>query len=622
MSTIRDRAAAIRQRYPRASRWALRVFAALAALYVLFVVVVNAVLASHVIERSINESTHDVEMHWGRAFMLWPGRVHVNDFVLRVDDANVQALLTIEHADTWLELLPLVHKRVVLHRPSAEGCRYWMRHRVAAITDENRAEVAAYPPIPGAEPPLFDPVRSAAPAPPSDQLWHIVITEGEAVGDEIWIQELRYRGAFHGHGGFDFWPLVAFSLYPTRGTLLPGQLELGEHTVSSDFALDLQLQLIAFEVPKVLGIEPLRGLTAHAAVSAHMPNGEFLRLYRGRDFPKVDFERAELRAELEFRDRHFTESSDLLATFRVLRVSTELGRAEGPLQVVAKGKPEGHLELGADSSGLALHVAKPRMDLRLERSSVRADVRAELDASLSVGAASARGELVMPALDWIDHLTANAWRARGSARAELQANRDAQGIVTGSMQATFAESRVEHEGLGAAFVGSSRATVRGGQTLVFSQLSLDLPVLTLREGATMRSSSLRATFHGATLAVDPFKLQAPAEIEVGDSGLLAVPLEARGGLAAFASKWLRGGPANLRGKMALEPSRYAVDVDRGRIGLVEIHGFLQKVGAGPFGAFALSTSGVSAGVGINAGGATLHPLVGESWVHEQRAKTR
>lgn len=615
---------------PRAARWALRAGAALLALYLSFVLVANIVLATHVIEKQVNAGTKDVEMHWGRAWTLWPGRMHVDDFVLRVDDANVQALLTIDHAVTGIDLLPLLRKRVNLHEPVAEGCRFWMRHRVTAIGDDNRVQVAAFPPIPGADPPLFDPVRLAQPAPPPDALWQIDIDGGEVYGDELWLQEFRYRGAFRGAGGFYFWPLVELTVRPITGSLLPGLFTIGEYEVSRDLAVDVQLSMARFEVPEVLGLDPVRGLDAHAVITAHAEDGKFLAMYRPLGLPSIDFERANVRAELDFHQRHFTEHTDATVTFQHVGVKQASIEIDGPLQVSAKGRGQGHVEVGADTAALDVRIsslpATRKTPWRLERASIRGDVFAEIDKPLEVTLGAARAVAIVPSLDWLTQLSGGDLHASGRLQSQLVATRDTKGQLTGSLDTTFEDTQLSAKSLAAAFGGTLKTSFvssKDAKKTSFSNVALDLPIFTLRAGAISRTTWVRAKLTSATLSLEPTPtLQGEGDLETGDSSLFAVPIEDVGGVAAFAAKWLRGGQANLRGKLKVGGGGYAFDLDRGRVGQVEVLGFIQKVGAGPFGAFAVSTAGLSAGIRIDAGGVSVSPFAGAAWVHEQRTKAR
>lgn len=633
MSTRSPRVAAFRKflaDHPRAARWSKIAVLVLLGLYALFVVAANVFLATHLIEKEINAGTKDIEMHWGRSWTIWPGRVHVNDFSLRVNDGNVQALLTIDHATTGIDLLPLIRKKVQLRGPVAEGARFWMRHRVTAITDENRAQVAAYPPIPGAEPPLFDPEQLAKPPPPPEELWQVRLEDGEAFGDEIWVQEFRYRGAFHGTGGFYLWPLVEFTLFPTQGSLLPGLFEIGEHQVSKDLSVDLQASLARFEVPKVLGLDPLRGLDAHLVIAASMENGKFTELYRPLGVPAIAFTGGKLRAEADFRDKRFTERTDVTLTLQNAKLREKAVVVEGPLQATVKGRPAGHLELGADTSALTVQFpslsATAKTPWRIERTSVRADLFAEIDKPVNLSLGGIRGSVIVPSLDWVAQLSAGKLHASGKVQSQVNATRDPKGNLSGSIDTTIDETQITGQDLAMAFAGTLKTSFSStpqAQTTTFSNLALDLPIFTLRGSRSSKTTWVKSKLKTATLATEPaFTLRGEGDLEAGDSSLFAVPVENEGGVAAFAAKWLKGGQANLRGNFLVGAGSYHANLERGRVGQIEVTGFLKKVGSGPFGAFAVSTSGLSAGIRIDAGGVSVSPLAGEAWVQEQRAKAK
>lgn len=608
-------------------RWLTRGGIAAVGLWLFYVIVANITLATHVIEREINAGTEDVEIHFGRAWTLWPGRVRVNDFSLRVNDGNIQALLTIESAQTQLDLLPLLRKRVNLRNPVAHGAVFWMRNRVTAITAANKGQVEAFAPIPKAEPPLFDPVKLAKPPPPPDELWKIDLENGEAFGTELWIQEFRYRGAFHGTGGFYLWPLVEFTLRPTAGSLAPGLLTIAEQEVSRDVAVDTQLTLARFEVPKVMGLDPLRGLDAHALITMSMPNAKFLELYEPLGVPALAFDEGALRADLDFHQKHFTEATDLSLVFKHIEVRDSV-IVGGPLQLGAKGKPKGHLDVSADSLGLTVQIPSAKITgknaWRIEKVSARGDAFLELDAAPSVTPEALRGTLEIPSLAF---LSSASLHASGKLSTLVEAARNAKGAFAGSLDTTIDETQLSAKDLATAFAGTFKTSFAtppqaefpfDGTT--FSNVALDLPIVTLRAGSRSQTTWLKARLPAVTMQNTTFR--GKVTLDVGNSALFAVPVAAQGAVEAFAAKWLRGGTANLQGAFVVGPDLYDFTLERGRVGSVDATGFFKRVNARPFGALLVSTSGIGAGIRIDAGGVSVSPLAGASWLQEQRAKAR
>ncbi|HXK16227.1 MAG TPA: hypothetical protein VNG33_00385, partial [Polyangiaceae bacterium] len=75
-----------------------RVVAVLVGLQLLYLVAANAVLRSSVIKRRV-DAADGMHLEYASASSTWLGRVHVSGFSLRVEDYNVQFLLTIERAE-------------------------------------------------------------------------------------------------------------------------------------------------------------------------------------------------------------------------------------------------------------------------------------------------------------------------------------------------------------------------------------------------------------------------------------------------------------------------------------------------------------------------------------------
>ncbi|RYE75023.1 MAG: hypothetical protein EOO74_10685, partial [Myxococcales bacterium] len=287
-------------RFPWPIRVIVWILVALVGWEVVYVVTANVVLATHIVDRLVNANAPDVEMHVHSGWTIWPGRVHVKDVTILVNDTDLQAMLVVEEATANVTITSLIDKKLEIHGAQATGLKFWMRHRVSEITDDIRERVAAFAPIPGMEPPVFDPVKRAQPKPPKEKMWRFEIHDGAATGNEFWIQEFRYRGMLGGTGGFYFWPLAEMTLYPIQGFAAGGEVTVGDTLITKQLAVQVEATIGRFVMPDQKHVEQLRGLDGRGTISAVLEDGDIMKAYEPSGLPKTFLTDSRFDAELEF----------------------------------------------------------------------------------------------------------------------------------------------------------------------------------------------------------------------------------------------------------------------------------------------------------------------------------
>src|SRR6478752_311491 len=178
-----------------------RVVAVLFCLELAYVAIGNLLLRTQAIQDAVG-GAEGFHLEFSRAYTLFPGRAHVRDISLRIEDYNVQFEVAIAEADVEIALSELPFKKFHITRLDASGTRFRMRHKLITIGDDAE-RVAAYPKIKGfADPPYYVGVR-----PPSvgdneakHDLWKIRIEHVQAAVSELWVMEYRYRGAGRARG--------------------------------------------------------------------------------------------------------------------------------------------------------------------------------------------------------------------------------------------------------------------------------------------------------------------------------------------------------------------------------------------------------------------------------------
>ena len=621
------------RRYPRLTRWGKRLLIAVLAWEVIYVVSANIVLATHVVDKLVNASTDDVEMHVGSGWTLLPGYVHVRDVSIRVNDTDLQALLYVEEATANVSILWLIDKKLLVYSANATGLRYYMRTRVEAINDENRATVAAYPPIPGVEPPVIDPVRHAAPKPPKEKFFRYEVHDGVGEGNEFWLNEFHFRGTFRGTGGFFFWPLSEVTVYPIAGGADHGTVAIADEQISEDVSAHLEATVGKFVMPDQKGIQQLRGLDAHATLMMSIPNDKFLKTYIADGMPHATLRDGRLVANLDFHEKHFSEHSAVLFTAKSAGVREPFGVVEGPVQLTGVAHEHGSIEAGFDTLGMSVHVPSLKSTAsspwKLERTSVRTDLHVQIDDPLGLSIAAMQGQFVIPDLDWVTQASGGKLHAKGKLVSELKVKRDLKNVVTGTVETKIDDVQLTAETLAIGVVGKMTTSFASqfktpeaaATTTSLAQVDLDLPQFTLRSGSRSRTTWLKATLPSAQVKGKPTPgIQSKGIIQLGDSAVLVVPVDDQAGpFAALAAKWLMKGGAKLQTAFKVDGGNIDFTLDKSQVGLVTVEGFLKTVSDQQQGAFWISAEGLSTGLKLQGATPTVVPLASETWLQEQRA---
>jgi hypothetical protein len=256
----------------------VRVVAVLLALELLYLVVANAVLRSSLIKRAV-EAAHGMHLEYTSASSMWPGHVRVSGLSLRIEDYNVQFLLTIERAELDVALDELLHKRLHGYHVRGEAVRCLMRHKVHEVAGQ-AARLAAFPRIAGfSDPPLY---RGPEPLPiPDDQydLWQVQLEDVVAHGKELWFLEYRFEGDAEARGGFLIRPARLVQVGPARLELRSGTLSVGQDSVARVVKGSLDLSLPHLDVPKTQGLAVFRQISTRLRLELQQGRLEFLKVY-------------------------------------------------------------------------------------------------------------------------------------------------------------------------------------------------------------------------------------------------------------------------------------------------------------------------------------------------------
>jgi hypothetical protein len=265
---------------PRIARVAGIALVALVALELLYLLAGNLALSTGLVRRAISGNPDAMLVTHGRAYTLLPGRVHVSDFSMRMQDQNIQFHLTVTHVRVDIDLLALFRKTFRGDHVRCEGVSFRFVHRVRdAVGIE--ARLAAYPPIPGFARPALFPV----PPPPQatqeeiDALWTVRLDDVRVDLRELWFLEQRWEGTGHATGRFELSPMRRLRVGPAELVLDGGELRAGPHVVSKDLRLRLGATVESFDVQSLEGMQVFRPISATVQLEAKDFSPALLALY-------------------------------------------------------------------------------------------------------------------------------------------------------------------------------------------------------------------------------------------------------------------------------------------------------------------------------------------------------
>jgi hypothetical protein len=265
-------------------RWVLKVARggaiALIALEFLYLLAGNLALSTGLVRRAVSGNPDAMLVTHGRAYTIFPGRVHVSDFAMRMQDRNIQFHLTIGHVRVDIHLLALLRKTFHGDHVRCEGVSFRFVHRVRDAVGME-ARLAAYPPIPG----LARPALLLVPPPPAarqeeiDSLWTVRLDDVDGRLRELWFLEHRWEGNGRVTGRFELSPMRRLRVGPAELILDGGGLRAGPHVVSNDLRLRMGASVESFDVQALDGMQVFRPISATVHLEAKDFSPALLALY-------------------------------------------------------------------------------------------------------------------------------------------------------------------------------------------------------------------------------------------------------------------------------------------------------------------------------------------------------
>lgn len=602
----------------------------LGALYATYLLVANALLGFHWLDRIVTTADGTVEMHIGRGWSVWPGRVHLRDFALRLDGEDQQVRVSVARATTSLSLWRLLRREIRLDHVRADDVSFRLRMRVEAITADNAERVAAYPDIPGA---LGPPTRAAAPniePEPVDKRWHVDLRDVDVLAREVWIQEYRLEGLVHAHGGFALWPGKSLVVAETSTTVAPALVHVGERTLTRDFTLERSRTHIAeVALDSATAATVLEHLQAAAEGRATLDDASFLDVYAAHGVPRVRASPTDSSFDLRFAAGRFLRGSKALVNVPEGSATATGLSVRGALVVRVDVENDGDLGFGLDASQLALTIASlpstQKAPWTLHELSLRQQLHVAVGDPVEAGLGAYQGELRTPTLGWFEDVSELGVKTRGNLHASAKLTRGGDGRIRGPWHAELHDAHVSSDSLTFRGEGSARGELltekNPAQGVRLSATRAELPQVSMQaRGAEPRASWVRIDVPSASWASEPqSQIRLNAALAAANSGPVAAYVNSAAGevLGPIAARFVQKPGLRADLSVATLESNVTVRMPRARLGDVDVVCKLSKQAERTRLHCALSQGTLSMGVRIEGGVPMVLPNVGPEWLAAQ-----
>lgn len=234
--------------------WLKAAGAAVLGVYVLYVLIANALLLLGGLAWLAPHFTRDVHFATGKSYSLVPGVIELRDFKMTVRDSNVHLVVSIPRGETTVLLWRLASKKFVASRVRGQHVTVWLRPSSSAFP---RAAGTLQPPITPPRKPSGEPAKP-------EMLWGVRLGDVDIQTDDVWIEQLRVRGSTRIQGAFDFQPLRHLAIDHTRARSGHARLTLGKRTLAPDLRLAARVDLARQDLRSGASLLPKLDLALYA----------------------------------------------------------------------------------------------------------------------------------------------------------------------------------------------------------------------------------------------------------------------------------------------------------------------------------------------------------------------
>lgn len=232
------------------------VLIAVGALVALYLVGANVFLRTGGVQK-IFASVYGVEVDVGRAWTVWPGRIHVRDLRVAVQDSNVQMSFDFPRVSVQLSLPDLIFRKTFHARSvRGEGLAFRFRHRISPAA-AGLPSTHALPEFPEFQNEFLETVKKHGGKP-----WAIHFEDVDVGVSELWIQQFQYFGRGRARGAFRLEPGKWLWVRPASLELEPGPLTAGPHRIARALSGRIECTVHPHDVNRPQGREVFRLMNA------------------------------------------------------------------------------------------------------------------------------------------------------------------------------------------------------------------------------------------------------------------------------------------------------------------------------------------------------------------------
>jgi hypothetical protein len=247
---------------------------AILSIPILWAIGANIFLSTSLFETIVDQEPEVVDVHFVRAWSLWPGRAHAEHLRIRGKDSNVEWVLELDEVDFDVAVVPLFKQQFHVTRARGSGISFRGRRRVESplARPEYLAEL---PPIPGFPAMEFRPSRPPGKDVWSDADWHLwTIHLEDVVAEhvrEVWVDQGRFRGDARIAGGFYLKPIRHVVVGPIETEIRRGGAELSSKAALEDLAGSFGGMIETFDPRMVHGSDIVHHVDLHTDLRARVP---------------------------------------------------------------------------------------------------------------------------------------------------------------------------------------------------------------------------------------------------------------------------------------------------------------------------------------------------------------
>jgi hypothetical protein len=594
---------------------------ALALLFLLQAALVNALLLSGGLARLLTSATGTLRIDTGRSFSLWPGIVQLRQVHLEVLDSNVHLWLDIPRGRAHILLHELFSKRFAARNVTGEHFILRLRPKFEQLTERRRAAL----------PPISEPQAKAGGGKPSYQ-WPVRIENTDALYDELWVSELRYRGAARVRGGFELVPQQSVTIDPSDVELSGGGLTYGPEQRALELgSARVHAQLQQTEVEQ-LPQQWRDRIAVHVDLAGEVVDLAFIENL-APELNGLSGGSGELRLRAGAERGRWGDDFELSYSSR--EVAYAHGRWRGSSALALRAGPDAqrpHVAGAREALPASLHIEGLRLEARGERVArlARLQVDAELGGSFPIAPPRAleldvRG-LSLDQLELLpERLRLPHFRPRSaellSARAELAWR---EGAANGKAEARFEDASFA--------IGdwslrqSGKLTLQGvrwepGSPLRISAATADLDSVNILHPGRDEIRSWRVSAALENVRFAPLTRRWTADFLLsGDDAKPVLALLGVHGLPPGASDFLAMPGLKVRGSLDLAPKRQELSVDRAESKTIDVKGRLLRLGEQNRAAFLFKAAPLSLGVEVQPDGTHAKLFAGEGWLDQHLAQ--